>query len=56
MANGMNNKFNWPLDRWQRVNRVIHDQGAMTRIARRVLPLYGDSNGFKDLSPKRKVK
>lgn len=47
MANGKNN-FNWSPDRWKRINTVVHDEASKIRIARRVLPLFGDSNGFKD--------
>jgi len=48
MANGNNNHFDWSPDRWQRINTLVHDEAARIRVARRVLPLFGSSNGFVD--------
>src|SRR6266540_4073693 len=47
MNNG-NNKFNWSPDRWQRINTLVHDEAARIRVARRVLPLFGNSSGYED--------
>ena len=47
MNNG-NNKFNWSPDRWQRINTLVHDEAARIRVARRVLPLFGNSTGYED--------
>jgi uncharacterized linocin/CFP29 family protein len=48
MANGGNNKFNWSQDRWQRINTLVHDEAARIRVARRVLTLFGNSDGYAD--------
>jgi uncharacterized linocin/CFP29 family protein len=47
MANG-NNKCKWAPERWQRINTLVHDEAARIRIARRVLTLFGNSNGYVD--------
>jgi uncharacterized linocin/CFP29 family protein len=50
MPNGKNNHFNWSWspDRWQRLNTLIHDEAARIRVARRVLTLFGNSDGYVD--------
>jgi uncharacterized linocin/CFP29 family protein len=47
MKNG-NNKFNWTQERWDRVNTVVHDEATKIRTARRVLTLFGSSDGYVD--------
>src|SRR6266536_4308402 len=47
MKNG-NNRFNWSPDRWQRINTIVHDEAAKIRVARRVLPLFGNSGDYVD--------
>src|SRR5262245_60133223 len=50
MSNGRNN-FGWNDEIRKRINTVIHDEAARTRIARRVLPLFGNWTGFVDRVP-----
>jgi uncharacterized linocin/CFP29 family protein len=50
MPNGRNN-FGWSDETRQRINTVIHDESARARIARRVLPLFGNATGFVDRVP-----
>lgn len=47
MANG-SNKFNWAPERWRRINTLVHDEAARSRIVRRALTLFGDSDGYAD--------
>jgi len=46
MRNG-NNNFNWSQDRWQGINKVVHDESAKIRL-RDVFPLWGNSGGYVD--------
>ena len=41
-----NNDFNWSDDQWQRVRMVVHDEAARARTVRKVLPLFGNSEGY----------
>jgi uncharacterized linocin/CFP29 family protein len=45
VTNGRNN-LNWAPDQWHRLNRVVHDEAAAIRVARQLLPLFGESSGF----------
>ncbi|HSH81376.1 MAG TPA: family 1 encapsulin nanocompartment shell protein [Herpetosiphonaceae bacterium] len=42
------NSLNWGTDSRQRINSMVHDEAARIRVARRVLPLFGNSNGYVD--------
>jgi uncharacterized linocin/CFP29 family protein len=45
MRNG--NNLNWSQDRWQGINKVVHDEAAKIRL-RDVFPLWGNSGGYVD--------
>lgn len=59
MVNGNNNRLSWTEARWTDINKVIHDEVALLRKARRdeganlqgsarFLTLFGQQNGFVD--------